>query len=98
MFKKNYNKNFLVKKLSLKIGFSENLSKKIVDDFFEIIKLNIKTGYFNLKNLGSFKIVQKKERLGRNPKTKTEYIITPRNVAIFTLSKKIKNYLSRVNE
>ena len=34
----------------------------------------------NLKNFGSFKILKKKERLGRNPKTKEEFIISARKI------------------
>ena len=31
--------------------------------------------YLNLKNIGTFKIINKKERIGRNPKTKEEFYI-----------------------
>ena len=51
--------------------------------------------YFNLKNIGSFKILAKKERIGRNPKTKEEFIITPRNTVSFTASKFLKKIVNK---
>ncbi len=87
-------KENLIKKINLEKGFSSNYSKKIINDLIEIIIYNIKSGYFNLKNIGTFKTIQKKERIGRNPKTKKEYIISARKALSFTasknLSKKIK--------
>jgi integration host factor subunit alpha len=79
----------LVKNLKSATGFSLNFSKKIINDLLEIITKNIKIGNLNIKNVGSFKIIHKKERLGRNPKTKEEFIITSRKSISFTASKKI---------
>mgnify|MGYP001337225055 CR=1 FL=1 len=95
MYKKNLKKNDIAKNLSFKTGLSENYSKKIVNDLFEILSNHLKSKNLNIKNLGSFKILYKKERIGRNPKTKEEYIINARKVISFTisqnLSKKIKD-------
>ena len=98
MFKKNYKKIDIVNNLSKKTGFSVNLSKKLIDDFINILILNIKTGNFNLKNLGSFKIINKKKRMGRNRKTKIEFIIESRKTLSFKLSKKILEKLNKVYE
>ena len=95
MFKKNFKKIDIVNNFSKKTGFSVNLSKKLIDDFINILILNIKTGDFNLKNLGSFKIIKKRKRMGRNPKTKKEFIIDSRKTLSFKLSKKI---LEKVNK
>jgi len=92
---KNYKKKDITKYLSLKTGISNDYSKKITDDIFEIISEKIKKGYFNLKNIGSFKILAKKERIGRNPKTKEEFIITPRNTVSFTASKFLKKIVNK---
>jgi len=85
----------LVKDLSLKTGYSQNYSKKIVDDLIDIFIQNIKSGNLNLKNIGSFKLINKKERVGRNPKTKEEFIITSRISLSFTTSKKIIDALNK---
>lgn len=89
MSKKNIRKIDIIKKINKKTGFSLNFSKKILDDLIFLLLHNIKRDNFNLKNIGSFKIIKKKERVGRNPKTKKEYIISARNSVTFTASKKI---------
>jgi len=92
----NLKKKDIVKDLSKKIGFSSNYSKKIIDDLIHIILINIKTGNFNLKDIGTFKIISKKERLGRNPKTKKEYIISKRKSVTFTPSKILLNLVNKI--
>ena len=91
---KNKIKKFdLVKNLSNESGFSKNFSKKLIEDLIKSLIENIKTGDFNLKNVGSFKIINKNERLGRNPKTKEEFIISSRKTISFNVSKKISKSL-----
>ncbi len=96
MLKKHFKKIDLIKDLSLKTGYSQNYSKKIVDDLINIFIQNIKSGNLNLKNIGSFKLLNKKERIGRNPKTKEEFIITSRKSLSFTSSKKIIDNLNKI--
>ena len=84
MFDKNIKKENLIKSLSKKTGFSLNFSKKLINDLIDVILDNTKNGNFNLKNLGSFKIMHKKERIGRNPKTKEEFLISSRKSINFT--------------
>ena len=95
MFKKNLKKIDLINYLSSKTGFSTNFSKKLINDLIEIIIQNIKSGGLNLKNFGSFKIVNKKERMGRNPKTKEEALITERYVISFKFSKLLKDKMNK---
>ncbi len=70
------------------------LAKKDCDDIVNELIEQIITGLINHKifkihNFGTFKIKQKKSRIGRNPKTKEEVIIQERNVITFIPSKKI---------
>ena len=95
MFKKNIKKIDLIKNLSNKTGFSLSFSKKIVNDLIEILILNIKEGHLYLKDVGSFKIIHKAERLGRNPKTKKEHIITSRKSLSFSPSNRILSELDK---
>ena len=85
----NLKKIDIIKNLSIKTGFSQNISKKIVNDLIDIIIENIKNDNMNLRNIGNFKLIIKKERLGRNPKTKEEFTISPRKSVSFTASKNI---------
>ncbi len=95
MFNKKLKKQDLIKNLSIKTGFSSNLSKKIINDLIELLIQNIKMGSLNLKNIGSFKIIYKKARIGRNPKTRKKFNINSRKSISFTASKKI---LEKLNE
>ena len=96
MSQNNLKKIDLIKNLSLKTGLSKNLSKKIVDDLINIIIKNIKSGKLNLKNIGLIKTINKKERLGRNPRTKEEFKISARKVTSYTPSKSITAILDKI--
>ena len=96
MFRNNLTKIDLINKLSIVTGYSKIFSGKLVNDLIEIILLNIKSDNFQLKNIGSFKLLSKKERIGRNPKTKEKFIITSRKQISFTPSKKIINNLDEL--
>ena len=96
MFKNNLTKNDLANKLTVSTGYSKIFSDKLVNDLIKIIIQNIKSGNFQLKNVGSFKLIFKKERIGRNPKTKEKFIISARKQVSFTLSKKITNNLNKL--
>ena len=94
MTKKNFNKYNLYKLLSEKTGFSALLSKKIINDLIKTIIVEIKKENFNLVNLGKFKIILKKDRLGRNPKTKQTFIINKRKSISFIASKNFSQFLN----
>ena len=96
MSNKSLKKKDLVNNLSLKTGFSLNYSKKLIDDFIEILIQNIKSGQLILKNFGSFKVIYKNERTGRNPKTKKKFLISSRKTISFIPSKKISDNLNKL--
>ena len=88
-------KEDLIKNFSTKIGIPISFSKKIVEDIIEIIVYNIKNGSCIIKDVGSFKLITKNERIGRNPKTKKEFIISSRKAISFTPSKKISKKIDK---
>jgi integration host factor subunit alpha len=92
--KNNLTRIDLAKFLSNKTGFSISFSKKLINDLMIVLIDNIKNDKLILKNIGSFKLLKKKERLGRNPKTKEIYSINSRKSLSFTASKKILNSLN----
>ena len=92
--KNNIKRIDIFKKLSLETGYSQNFSKKIIDELIDCLKKNIKNNNLILKNIGSFKIVKKKGRIGRNPKTMKKFLILPRNVIVFKSSKNLNSYLN----
>ena len=92
-----YSKIDISKDLSYKTGYSKLLSKELIDNLLKILVYNIKTGQLNLKNFGSFKLINKSQRIGRNPKTKEKFIISARKVIKFIPSNKIKLFINKNN-
>ena len=63
----------------------------IVESVLNEVKLGlIKDGKVTLRGFGSFFVKDKKERMGRNPKTGKDAVISARRVATFKASKKFK--------
>ena len=84
MLKKNFTRKDLSNKIYQNLGFSKNLSSTVVDDFFEyVVSELIKSNKIKISSFGTFKIISKKERMGRNPKTKHEAKISARKVIKF---------------
>ena len=90
----NYQKNKIAEELSKKTGYPISYSKKIINELITLLEKNISKGSLNLKNFGVFKLLDKKKRLGRNPKTKDEFIISARKSLKFTPSKKFTTYIN----
>ena len=87
---KNLRKIDISKKLSIKSGLPILLSKKLVDDLLDAISENIKHNKLTIENIGKFIIISKKQRIGRNPKTKEEFVIKARNSLSFIPSKSLR--------
>ena len=95
MVKKNFNRKNLSNKIYQNLGFSKNFSSSIVDNFFEIMTSElIRSNKVKISSFGTFKVMNKKERIGRNPKTKIEAKITSRKVVKFRPSIAIKKKLN----
>ena len=95
MLKKNYTRKDLSNNVHQNIGFSKNISSLIINDFFEsLVSELIKFNKIKISSFGTFEVVNKKERIGRNPKTKVEAKITARKVVKFKYSMSVKNRLN----
>ena len=95
MLKKNFTRKDLSNKIYQNLGFSKNLSSTLIDDFFEyVVSELIKLNKIKISSFGTFKIISKKERIGRNPKTKHEAKISARKVVKFKPSMLFKNKLN----
>ena len=96
MLKKNFTRKDLSNNVHQNLGFSKNISSLIIDDFFEsLISGLIKFNEIKISSFGTFKVFDKKERIGRNPKTKVEAKIIARKVVKFKPSNTIKEKLNR---
>ena len=95
MVKKNFIRKNLSNKIYQNLGFSKNFSSTIVDNFFEImVKELIRSNKVKISSFGTFKVMNKKERIGRNQKTKIEAKITSPKVVKFKPSPIIKKKLN----
>ena len=93
--KQNLGKREIITKVTSTIGFSSKNVQKITEDIIEIIISNlVYNRKINLKNLGTFNVVFKNEREGRNPKTKEKFIITSRNTIKFKVSDTLKKKIN----
>ena len=96
MVSNNFTRKDLSNKIHKNIGFSKNLSLKIVDDFFEsIILAIIKSNKIKISSFGTFSILNKKERIGRNPKTGVQAKIFSRKVVKFKPSLSFKKKINQ---
>ena len=96
MVKKNFTRKNLSNKIYQSLGFSKNFSLTIVNSFFETLSAElIKSNKIKISSFGTFNVVNKNERIGRNPKTKVETKITSRKVVKFKPSLFIKEKLNR---
>ena len=96
MWNNNFTRKELSKKIHKNVGFSKNLSLKIVDDFFESIILEIiKSNKIKISSFGTFSILNKKERMGRNPKTGVLAKIFSRKVVKFKPSLSFKKKINQ---
>ena len=89
--KTNLTKKDISKKINLKTGLSNSYASIITDDFINILKNLIKNKETNIKNFATFKIINKNDRIGRNPKNKEIYKIKARKSLSFITSKKFND-------
>ena len=95
----NLTKKDLINSVYMQIGFSKKISENLIDDFFFTIMENLQNEKkIKLSKFGTFSIRSKKSRIGRNPKTKEQKIISDRNVVLFKASKEFKDLVNSKND
>ena len=92
----NLTKKEIINSIYMQIGFSKKISETLLDDIFQIILKNIiEHKKVKIAKFGTFTLRNKKQRIGRNPKTKETKIISERNVILFKPSKEFKIYINK---
>jgi len=97
----NLTKKDLINSIYMQIGFSKSISENLLDDFLETIIDNLKKNkILKISKFGTFSIRTKKSRIGRNPLTKENKVISSRDVVLFKPSKEFKIYINKfkINE
>ena len=91
----NLTKQEIVNSIYMQIGYSKKISENLLEDFFEIILLNLKKNKkVKIAKFGTLELRFKKKRNGRNPKTNESAIISERKVVLFKPSKELKNKIN----
>ena len=87
-------KSDIAKNISSKASLSESVSKELVDSFIDIVKSKSNEQDVKVANFGTFTNKVTPQRIGRNPKTGEEHIITERVKLNFIVSNKVKDQLN----
>ncbi len=95
MEKQNISRDEIAEAMKNEFGFNRKLCLDIVNDIIDVIIEGLQSDKkVKIHNFGTFKLNNKKSRIGRNPKTKEEYEITSRNVITFKASKILLKYIN----
>ena len=86
----------IVEEIADLLGISQRKAANIVDTVFKEVRQGLITdGKVTLRGFGSFQTRNKNKRIGRNPKTGEDAVISARTVPTFKASKLFK---SKVNQ
>ena len=95
MIKNNLTRKDLINSIYMQIGFSKKISENLLGDFLETIIENLNNEKkLKISNFGTFTVRNKKSRIGRNPLTKENKLISDRNVVLFKASKEFKDLVN----
>ena len=93
--RKTITREYLSNCIKKEIGLPRSESLKLVTIILDSLSVSIKNEkILKISSLGTFKIKIKNSRMGRNPKTGKEAIISARSVVTFTASEKMKTRLN----
>ncbi len=91
----NITKKNIINSIYMQIGFSKKISENLLEDLLNLIIENLKKHKkVKISNFGTFAVRSKKSRIGRNPLTKEEKVISKRNVISFKPSKEFKSFIN----
>ena len=91
----NLTKKEIINSIYMQLGFSKKISENLLEDFLSIVLNELKKNKkVKISNFGTFRLRFKKSRIGRNPKTLKQTIISDRNVVLFKPSKDLKNFIN----
>ena len=96
--KHNTSRDEIAEAMKNEFGFNRKLCMDIINDIIDIIIDGLQSDKkVKIHNFGTFKLNNKRSRIGRNPKTKEEFNIASRNVVTFKASKILLRYVNNKN-
>ena len=89
----------MVENLSGKIGLSKRESQEIIEFFLAEMSKALEQGeHVKLAGFGNFKLRDKKQRPGRNPRTGESNPVSARRVVTFKAGQKFQQRIKRLHE
>mgnify|MGYP001350970567 FL=1 len=93
--KHNISRDEIAEAMQKDFGFNKKLCLDIVNDIINLVINGLERDKkVKIHNFGTFSLIRKNSRIGRNPKTKEEYNISSRNVITFKASKILLKYIN----
>ena len=93
--KHNISRDEIAEAMQNDFGFNRKLCLDIVNDIINIVINGLERDKkVKIHNFGTFHLNRKNSRIGRNPKTKEEFVIPTRRKLTFKSSSAIKNKLN----
>ena len=90
----SFGKKDICKNISSKALISKDNSKEIFRSFLNLVASKSKSRIVKISNFGTFYTKNTPQRLGRNPKTKEEFVISKRSKLFFKPSNKIRSIIN----
>ena len=90
----SFGKKDICKNISSKALISNDKSKEFFGNFLNLVTSKSKSRIVKISNFGTFYTKNTPQRLGRNPKTKEEFIISKRSKLFFKPSNKIRSIIN----
>ena len=90
----SFGKKDICNDISSKALISRDNSKELLITFLNLVTSKSKSKIVKISNFGTFYTKNTPQRLGRNPKTKEEFIISKRSKLFFKPSYKIRSIIN----
>ena len=85
----------LVEMLFDQVGLNKSQARAMVEAFFEVMRDTLESGEnIKLAGFGSFRLRDKVPRPGRNPKTRSDFVIEARRVVTFHATPTLKQVIN----
>jgi integration host factor subunit alpha len=90
----SFGKKDVSNNISSKALISKDNSKEFLRNFLNIVSSKSRSRVVKISNFGTFYTKNTPQRLGRNPKTKEEFVISKRSKLFFKPSNKIRRIIN----
>ena len=87
-------KKDIIKNISAKAHISSKSSQKFLTKFIDLIGSESSSSSVKISKFGTFYMHNSPKRVGRNPKTKEEFVIEKRSKLALKVSQNIKDLLN----